>query len=93
MLMKIEIIKFKCDVCGKEFDEPTFTNIPYPIVYIPTSIDHETGEKHKPYIGVHKLDFCKECADKVLRLQTINNYGTTSEPLTIREAENDEKAN
>ena len=92
MPMKIEIIKFKCDICGKEFDDCTFTNLPYPIIYIPTAIDHDTGEKVKPYINLNKIDLCKECADKVLKIQTINNYATTSSPLTIREAENDEKA-
>lgn len=67
--MKIEIVKYKCDVCGKEF-------------YLETDIKKENipcyGEGKFRLNAV--IDLCDECADKVRKVifdnfAEINNWG------------------
>lgn len=54
---------FICDVCNKE--EITMESINYPVMFV----TDEEGKTCKPYIKQIKLEACKNCQDKIVKLQ------------------------
>lgn len=87
MPMKIEIIKFKCDICGKECDGDKAFHLNYPLIFVTNQQD---GASSRPYIENKGIDVCHDCADKILKIEASGAMGYDT--LKIREAENDEKA-
>ena len=87
MLMKIEIIKFKCDICGKECDGDKTFHINYPLIRVASQQDNAPI---KPYIENKQIDVCHDCANKILKIEASGAMGYDT--YKIREAENDEKA-
>jgi hypothetical protein len=58
-----------CDICNKE--EVKMQTINYPVVF---STDAE-GKTVKPFIQQEKLDLCKICIDKTIKLQGSGSQG------------------
>lgn len=81
--MKIEIVKYKCDCCGKEVKkENIFIGINYPLIFTTNQTD---GVACKPYIQNKNVDLCDDCANKVLKLEASGAMGYDT--LKIREEE------
>lgn len=56
-MAKIEIVKYKCDVCGKEFDKEKDINKEK----VPCYADGT-------YLTSTTLDMCKECSEKIRKV-------------------------
>lgn len=69
--MKIEEVKYYCDICKKEIDYKDFFRMNYPVVFT-RSLD---GVSTPPYIGQRQIDLCHECASKVLKITSENKKG------------------
>ena len=79
--MKIEEIKYFCDICKKETNYKGCFRVNYPVIFITNQTD---GVASKPYIEQKQIDICRDCADKILKItasgcQGYNEYKVRNE--------------
>lgn len=79
--MKIEEIKYFCDVCKKETNYEGCFRVNYPVIFTTNQTD---GVASKPYIEQKQIDICRDCADKILKItasgcQGYNEYKVINE--------------
>ena len=79
--MKIEEIKYFCDVCKKETNYEGCFSVNYPVIFTTNQTD---GVASKPYIEQKQIDICRDCADKILKItasgcQGYNEYKVRNE--------------
>lgn len=78
--MKTEVVKYTCDVCGKELTEnEVFKNIYYPLIF---TTNQQDGSSSKSYIENKHIDLCNECANKTLMI--VANGAMGHDTLRIR---------
>ena len=77
--MKKTIEQYFCDVCNSQED---IVNVEYPVIF---HTDQTEGRIREPYISYVKIDLCKECRNKLLRLDAWGAMGHNS--YKIREWE------
>ena len=70
--MKIEEIKYFCDVCKKETNYEGCFRVNYPVIFTTNQID---GVASKPYIEQKQIDICRDCADKILKITASGCQG------------------
>ena len=70
--MKKVIEQYFCDICDSQED---IVNIENPVIF---HTDQTEGRIHEPYISYTKLDLCKTCRDKLLRLDAWGAMGYNS---------------
>ena len=78
--MKKTIEKFYCDICGAECEDVKQIN--YPVVFC---TDQTEGRSCEPYISNEKIDVCKNCCKKILKIKATGVQGINSYTL-IKEA-------
>lgn len=59
--------KTYCDICNKEISDGL--NINYPVIWL---IEKTEGRSTRPYISNEKIDVCRECASKILRVSGVD---------------------
>lgn len=70
--MKIEEIKYFCDVCKKETNYEGCFRVNYPVIFTTNQTD---GVASKPYIEQKQIDICRDCADKILKITASGCQG------------------
>ena len=70
--MKIEEIKYFCDVCKKETNYEGCFRVNYPVIFTTNQTD---GVSSKPYLEQKQIDICRHCADKVLKITASGCQG------------------
>lgn len=70
--MKIEEIKYFCDVCKKETNYEGCFSVNYPVIFTTNQTD---GVASKPYIEQKQIDICRDCADKILKITASGCQG------------------
>ena len=70
--MKIEEIKYFCDVCKKETNYEGCFRVNYPVIFTTNRTD---GVASKPYIEQKQIDICRDCADKILKITASGCQG------------------
>lgn len=64
------VTKTYCDICEKETSNGL--NISYPIIWL---TDETEGRSTIPYISNKKIDVCRECASKILKVSGSGAMG------------------
>lgn len=83
--MRKEKIEYYCDICKKEINIEDCIEVVYPVIYQPAN-------DSPPFIEQKKIELCRHCGEKVLKLTAYEDQGYSEYEIIEHESKQSKRS-